>query len=275
MTEPAEAPQGQPGAVAQPTDVMSAPSPEPAQPEAKEGESPSKYGGKSVEDLLRELEEKDRYVSEVNERAARAEHEALLTRNLVEQFARERGKPQEQTEQAPELQISDDDFLTKPGDTFRKGFQWMQAQFRAERERDKAEQYITQARTAFEEGKAAALKADPLLFKGIEQTVADNMFAMVKMSLDNKQPIDPTVLRDPKTWRGFAAAKRINDGEDLAKYVVKSHTPMAPVHQETPTPGAPPQGRPPLTDEAKMGARFFEVSEDQWAAADQALKEKK
>ena len=132
----------------QPAEVVApAPAVEPTAPTAPvevKQEVPAKYGGKSVEDLARLMEEKDGYISEVNERASRAEHEAMLTRNLVEQFARGQGRPQENVPTQPE--VSDDEFLTNPAKATSKIIESYFARDRAEREQEKVRSYVDTAR---------------------------------------------------------------------------------------------------------------------------------
>ena len=89
-TEPEKTASGQPETSPQPTNVMVAPEQVKAPEQPAQEASAPKYDGASVEDLIRQMKEKDDYIASVNERAARAEHEAVLTRNLVEQFARDR-----------------------------------------------------------------------------------------------------------------------------------------------------------------------------------------
>jgi hypothetical protein len=256
MSEPELA---QPG---QPVEAVAPAQAEPTAPTAPvevKQEVPTKYGGKTVEDLAREMEEKDSYISQVNERAARAEHEAQLTRNLVEQFARGQGRPQEQVPVAPdEPPIGDDDLISNPKAVFVKGFQWMESKMRAEREQEKRGQYVNTARTAYENGKAAALKSNPKVFQGIESKVSEGMLDNVKRSLDAGNPVDIESLNNPKMWEAAAIAYRISEGEDLmsiaSKYydTRKATVPMTPTHTETPSAGTPPQAEMPLTPEQEF-----------------------
>jgi hypothetical protein len=231
-------------------------------------EVPTKYGGKTVEDLAREMEEKDSYISQVNERAARAEHEAQLTRNLVEQFTRQ-GRPQEDVPKTPE--VSDDEFLTNPAKATSKIIESYFARDKAEREQEKTRQYVDTARTAYEEGKAGALKANPSLYRGIEADLSREVLNSVQSSLRAGQPVDASALKNPKYWEAAAVAMRIMGGEDVSKYYErKVHTPMTPTHTETPTAGGPPQAAPVLTPEEKAGAKFFGVTDEQWIATKRA-----
>jgi len=241
--------------VAAPTEPIPAPAtPQPAQ-ETTPTPSPPSGGGKTMEQLAQEVEEKSRYIEEVNERAARAEHEAMLTRNLVEQFTRGQGRPQEQVPTAPE--VSDDEFLTNPAKATSKIIEGYFARDRAEREQERRGQYVNSARTAYETGKSEALKSNPKVFQGIEARISSEMLDTVKRSLETGNPIDADSLRNPNLWLAAAVAYRISEGEDLmtiaSKYSErKVHTPMTPTHQETPTAGGPPKAEMPLTPEQEF-----------------------
>jgi hypothetical protein len=252
---------------------MTAPAETPAPAEVKQ-EVPTKYGGKTVEDLAREMSEKDAYISEVNERAARAEHEAMLTRNLVEQFARGQGRPQEQ--EAPlDLGVTDDEYLTNPvkasAKITSKIVESYFAKDRAEREQEKTRQYVDTARTAYEAGKAEALKMNPNLYRGIEADLSREVLNSVQASLKAGSPVDSSALKNPKYWEAAAVAMRIMNGDDVSKYYErKVHTPMTPTHTETPSAGTPPQAAPVLTPEEKAGAKYFGLTEEQWIATKRA-----
>jgi len=258
--------QGQPTPGVAPPEPPAEPTP-PTAPEPVQEVVQPKYSGKSLEDLANELAEKDRYISEVNERAARAEHEAMLTRNLVEQFAGGRGKPQEQAGPVDDFAISDDEFLTKPGETFKKGFQWMEARLRAERDRDRAESYVSSARQAYEQGKAEAVKSNPNLYRGIEADLSREVLSTVQSSLRSGQPVDASALRDPRYWQAAAVAMRIMKGEDVSKYFTKTQHPMAPAHQETPTTGQVPTGGVTLSPQEEELISRANITREQYLKA--------
>lgn len=243
----------------EPVTVLTAP----AEPQAPQVTTPTPTppsgGGKTLEQFAQEAEEKDALIAQVNERAARAEHEAQLTRNLVEQFARGQGRPQEQVPVAPdEPPIGDDDLILNPKAVFVKGFQWMESKMRAEREQEKRGQYVNTARTAYESGKAAALKSNPKVFQGIESKVSEGMLDNVKRSLEMGNPVDVESLNNPKMWEAAAIAYRISEGEDLmsiaSKYydTRKATVPMTPTYTETPSAGTPPKAEMPLTPEQEF-----------------------
>ena len=265
MTEEPTGGTGQPTPDVAPAAPAAQPAPEPA-PDSTQEVTPPKYSGKSLEELAQELAEKDRYISEVNERAARAEHEALLTRNLVEQFAREKGQPQAQAPQ-DEFSISDDDFLTKPGETFKKGFQWMEARLRAEREREKAEQYVSTARQSYEQGIADAVKTNPALYRGIEGDLKREVLNTVQSALKAGQPIDSSVLRNPKYWEAAALAMRVMQGEDASRYYQRHPSPMSPGHTETPGPSGVPKVGMTLTPEEEELIARGNITREQYLAA--------
>jgi len=273
MADGLEVVSGQPDVPAQPVNVMTAPATEPA-PVQPQPTTPEKYAGKTIQELAHELEESQRYFTEVNERAARAEHEAQLTRNILEQFARDRGKPQETQVEIPPP--NDDEFLTSPGKATATYLdRKLEAHFareKAERERERTEQTVYQARSAFERGRAKAVQSNPELFRGIESDLANQLTNTVAMGIRSGQQVDSGTLEDPQYWKTAAITYRLSKGEDPVKvlsYFAKSGgtTPVAPVHTEVPSPGAAPQGPPPLSEYDRAGAKFFGVTEEQWLAA--------
>ena len=259
--------QGQPAVAATPE--QSAPAveqaPTPAQPEVA-----PKYGGKTLEQLASEMEAKDAYIASVNERAARAEHEALLTRNLVEQFARDRGKPQETQPEIP--MPSDDEFLTNPAKVtsalLDRKLETYFARDKAERERERAEQTVYQARSAFEQGRQKAVQSNPNLFRGIETDLANQLTQTIAQSIRSGQQIDAGTLQDPKYWQTAAVAMRMARGEDPVKilgyFSQAPTTPVAPVHTEVPSPGGPPQGAVTLSPEQEEAARLGGFTREQF-----------
>jgi hypothetical protein len=250
LTDELTALPGQPAEVVAPVNVMTEPTAPTAPVEVKQ-EVPTKYGGKTVEDLAREMAEKDDYIASVNERASRAEHEAQLTRNLVEQFARGQGRPQEDVPKTPE--VSDDEFLTNPAKATSKIIESYFARDKAEREQEKTRQYVDTARTAYEEGKAGAIKANPNLYRGIEADLSREVSNSVLSSLKAGQPVDASALKNPKYWEAAAVAMRIMGGEDVSKYYErKVHTPMTPAYTETPSAGGPPKAEVTLTPEQEF-----------------------
>lgn len=270
MPEPEVAPTGQPQVEQTPT---AAPAPTTAPTEAKPEPIATKYGGKSLEELAREMEEKDRYISEVNERAARAEHEAMLTRNLVEQFARDRGGVKDDVPEVP--MPTDDEFLTSPAKATQRIIEAQFARERAEREKERAAGYVNTARSAYEVGKAEAIKANPNLFRGIETDIAREILNNVQASFRSGQPVDPEVLRNPRYYEAAALAYRVMNGEDVSKFYGRTHTPMTPTHTETPTAGGPPQDVVTMSEEERWTARQWGITDEQYMAQKRASADEK
>lgn len=214
--------------------------------------------------LREQLAEKDRLINDAAERAARAEHEAMLTRNIVEQFSRDR-RPQEQVPETPV--VSDDEFLTNPGKATAKIIESYFERDKRERERERAEQYVNTARQSYEQGKAEAMKSNPNLYRGIEADLSREVFNTVQSSLRSGQPIDAGALRDPRYWEAAAVAMRIMKGENVAKYYSTAHSPMAPVHQETPGPSSVPQVGATLSPEEEALIARANITREQYLAA--------
>lgn len=239
--------QGQPVPATPLEGVPSEPVEQQAPPAVPTPTPQTSVGGKSVEQLSAEVEEYQRLATDASERAARAEHEASYTRNLIEAFKQERMKPTGDVPAAPE--VTDEEFLTNPAKATARMFESYMSKERQERERRDREQYVNYARSAYEEGKGAAFKADPNLFKGIEQDVAREVFNFVQTSVINGQPVDVAALKNPNYWKAAAHAYRLMRGEDMSKYYTKHVTPTTPVHTETPTTAGPSKSEITLTPE--------------------------
>ena len=254
--------------VAEPTTVMVAPVTQQAPPETTPTTAPPAGTDDELGRLKSEIAERDAQIASVTERASRAEHESMLTRNLVEQFARTQGRPQETVPQDPET--TEDEYLRNPAKATSKivstQLETYFARDRAEREREKAEQYVNTARTAYEQGKTEALKANPNLYRGIEADLSREVLNTVQASMRSGQPVDSSALRNPKYWEAAAVAMRIMNGDDVSKYYTRSNQPMTPTHQETPGPGGVPKAVPNLSESDRAGARFFGLTDEQWLA---------
>lgn len=247
----------QPGTAnaAEPVAPVTAPEPTQTPQETKPPASPPVGTGDEVATLRAELAERERVIAEVNERAARAEHEALLTRNLVENFARTQGKPQEP--EHPKLTLNDDEYLTNPAMATTKivddRVERLFSRLKDERDKEKAEQYINSARSAVDQGKLDAIKANPSLYRGLENQIYNDMATSISQSLKAGVPPDVTTYRDTKTWEAMAVARRLANGEDMqsivSKYYAKPHTPMSPAHTEVPGPGNVPKAEMVLSPE--------------------------
>ena len=187
----------------------------------------------------------------------------MLTRNLVEQFSREKGKPAE-----PEVPaVSDDEFLTNPAKATGKIIEGYFQRERAERERERVTQYVESARSAYETGRQEAVKANPNLYRGIQADIEREVLNNVQSALKAGQPVDTNVLRNPRYWEAAALAMRVMNGEDVSKYYQSKNAPMAPSHTETPTAGLPPQAVPSLTPQEIAMAQFLGGTPEQFAAA--------
>jgi hypothetical protein len=222
-------------------------------------------GGKTLEQLSQEVEEQATLVREANDRILRQEHELNLARNIYENFTRGQGRPQEQTPAVPE--VSDDEFLTNPAKATSKIIESYFARDKAEREQEKVRQYVDTARTAYESGKAEAVKSNPNLYRGIEADLSREVLNSVQSSLKAGSPVDTSALKNPKYWEAAAIAMRIMNGEDVSKYYErKVTTPMTPTHQETPTAGGPPQDVVTLTNDDRETARSWGFTDEQMMA---------
>jgi hypothetical protein len=240
----------------------------PAEPQTPQEPTPTPAspvgGGKTLEQLSQEVEEQARLVQDANNRAARAEHDAMLQRNLIEQLGLQRARKQEEVLEVPE--VSDDEFLTNPAKATSKIIEGYFVRDRKEREREKVEQYVNTARTAYESGKSEAIKANPNLYRGIETDLSREIFTSIQSSLKSGQPVDVSAIRNPRYWEAAAIAMRIMNGEDVSKYYRHS-TPMTPSHTETPTAGLPPKAEMTLTPEQEEIISKGNITREQFMEA--------
>jgi hypothetical protein len=262
MTEPAATGQGQQDIAAQP--VVTAPAVEPVSAPVTQEPPVATSGGKSIEELSREFDEKLSQISDVKDKLDRIEHLASLNQTLFDQMARNQGRPQEPIlpDKPP---VTDDEFLTNPAAATYKMLRHEREIEKAERDKERAAQTVMQTRDAFEKGKQAA-RSSPML-KGIELQVEQQMTAMVGEAMRHGQYVDPKELENPRYWEAAAAAYRIYKGEDLSKYYAKAPTNLvAPGHTEVPSAGGAPQGVVGLTEEEKLTARQWNVTDEQMLA---------
>ena len=215
-------------------------------------------GGKTADQLAAELSEASELIHETQERLARMEHDRELERQMRANLTAER------VPEAPEIDFDklDGEFLTSPGRAMAKILDARLDKERKEREREKVTQYIASARTSFESGKEAAVKANPGLFKGVAEDISREILGNVQNGLQQGLPVDSDILRNPKYWEAAAVAYRIMNGEDVSKYYGGTRTGMTPAHTETPTAGNPPQAVVSLTDEEKWTAKQWGVSDN-------------
>ena len=257
---------GQPAPSTPPEAPAPAPVEQPAPAEVPEA-PPTKYGGKTLEELTQEAEQKDRYISELAERAARAEHEATFTRNLIEQFGMAKNKQVETPAEAPE--VTDDEFLTNPAKATSKIIESYFARDRAERERKEKEQYVQYAKSNYESGRNTALKQSPRLFQGIEADVSREVFSAFEQ---NKVTAD--ALRDPNFWEATAAIIRFTKGErNLEKYYHSTPKPMTATPTETPSPSTPPKGDESITPEQEELIRRTGITRERFLASRTKVRE--
>ena len=223
---------------------------------AAASETPQKYGGKTAEEMLRELQEKDRYISELAEAKTRAEYEAQYHRNLLE-F----GAGKKEAEEPPSVGINDEEFVLNPAKAVSRIVEERLAKERAEREKRDRENYILNARSNYETGRSTAMRQNPKLFHGVEREVSDEVFKAFE-----RNAVSADALRDPGFWEASASLVRFLKGErNLDKYFGPSQSPVAPTHTETPSPTMPPQAGVSLTPEQEEAARLGGFTREQFA----------
>lgn len=224
----------------------------------------TKYGGKSLEQMAAEMEQKDSYITQLAQKAALAEHEAQLAKNLFDQIQQGSKKTE------PEVPGFDAEAMLDAyaKDPINTTMRLVKMQIQAEqREREQADlsTKANKAKENFEAGYAEAYKKNPRIFNGIEDSVKQETFNGVKIWFDTrgKYGVDPEALSNPEYWIKAAGAQRfVSKGEtNLASYFNAVPTPVQAVHTETPTASNPPQSAISLSQEEKEYARQWGISE--------------
>lgn len=225
VVAPVEAP------ATQPVPAEQTPTPQPAP------------AGRTVEQLAAELSEKEALIQQALERAARAEHEATYTRNLIEQFGR--GRPAQEPTQ-PEVEVTDDEFLTNPAKATAKIVGGLLQRERAEREIEKKQQYVERAKSLFETGRKTATTQLGKLAQGIESEISREIQQGIISGA-----IHPDAATDPDLWAVTALAYRykVRGERNFDRYFGSTHSGMAPTHQEVPTASTPPRAGTNLSPE--------------------------
>jgi hypothetical protein len=203
----------------------------------------------------------ERSYADVAERASRAEHDLNYALN-VQQTLRQQAGPT--TDKPQSIDISDDEFLTNPGKSVSKALNAYREMDKAEREQRDRMAYVDRARSLYETGRTTAKDKLGKLLNGIENDVAQ----YVQQGVINGS-IDPEAATDPDLWAITAIAHRYKTlkERDFGRYFSDHATPMSPVHQETPSVGAPQKVGPVMTQDEQNMARFMNVTPEQWAAA--------
>lgn len=240
-----------------------------------------KYGGKSVEELSRLLEEKDRFIAEQNQQAAQARHDAEYFKALTEM-----GGPPQQAPQPfvprvdmppvqpgwqlppqaplepirnPHAIVTEQEFVADPIAATAKILAAQREYDRVSQARDEATRTATTARANFFSGRQAAVDSTPALFDGILPLVSQQMFEAFKA-----KDISAEQLGNPRTWQMAAQLYRSERGEmDFSKYYRRSTpTPVSPGHQEVPSTRSATTGKPVLTSEQQDMVRMWGIKDE-------------
>ena len=220
-----------------------------------------KFGGKSPEQILAELEEKERQLKDLTERESRSKHEAEFLQSQLEQLRR---GPQEVKPGAPEPAIpmpAEEDFILRPREANEKLVRRMLEMDRAERDKAMKEERDKQARVSFEFGRTRAFRDHPQLYQGIEQDVAAAVVGAYQSNQADVNQLDKTEF-----WDNTAGMIRFLKGErNLEKYFTNVPTPVTSTPTERPTANMPPQAAVNLTEQEKYMASKFNVTEERLA----------
>lgn len=240
---------------------------------------PEKYEGKSQEDLLKILVDRDKSFGEQGTRLKKVEDDLDFNRRMAELNRQEAPAPvKKETETLkPEMpEYKDDDFIS-----FKDVKKLVGSAIQDDR---KATQGISQEKLlnmigiAHDEG-MKSLKGKKIA-EGIEQETSTAMFEHFKPLVEKGYDVS-SYLRDPAQWEKAAKSVRfrreeydyLTEGKKEDKKPEDDISPMAPIKGEAPGGrGAPSYGEEPirLTDHSKYIMERFDLSEDE---AEKGLRE--
>ena len=251
-----------------------------------------KYEGKTSEELITMLDERDKTIGEQGTRGADAEKriQALeLTKNAdLEkerqakagsryEFPWESFKPVEGSQAPPSgaAPTAPKFDYEKPAESVEEIYDRKRAEERKGEQMDGLARNVQTAFNAHEDGKRMAVKENPELFEGILNDVEDQIGNTYGPA--TKQGYDYShILRNPDTWVYFAKALRVQRGDfvvvpkDQIKETIPA--PVDPGHTELPAGAKPPEGSdekvdldysdPEIQEILKAGKSFGLTEED-------------
>lgn len=240
-----------------------------AQPQPQAQPEPAgdpKYGGKSPEELVRLLAEKDRFISEQSIAAAQARHDAEYFRTLTEQSGGPRGPvppPMAPPTQVPpgglpfnpQTIVTEQEFIQDPVAASAKIALAIREYDRHVESQRQAYVAAETAKRNFVSGRDRAMRETPGLFQGLERQVSDSVSQAYKDKL-----LTPDQLNDPKTWQLAAQMVRWERGEyDLGRYYhpAQPPTPVDPGFQQVPTTRQAASGQVTLSPEQREMLRLW------------------
>ena len=233
---------------------------------------PEKYEGKSQEDLLKILVDRDKSFGEQGTRLKKVEDDLEFNKRMAELNRPEAPAPiKKETEPLKQdmPEYKDDDFIS-----FKDVKKLLGSAIQDDR---KATQTLSQEKLlnmigiAHDEG-MKSLKGKKIA-EGIEQETSMAMFEHFKPLVEKGYDVSP-YLRDPAQWEKAAKSVRfrreeyeyLTDGKKEDKKPEDDISPMAPIKGEAPGGrGAPSYGEEPirLTDHSKQIMERFDLSEDE------------
>ena len=217
-----------------------------------------KFGGKSPEQILAEMAEKDAKLKAAEEEKTRAKHEAEFLASQLEQLRRGTAPEAKPVTATTIPEPTDEEFILRPKEANEKLIRRYLEQDRVERDRQMKEDRDRQARAAFEFGRTKAMREHPQLYQGIEQDVA----AAVVGAYQSNQA-DITQLDKAEFWDNTASFLRLLKGErNLEKYFTNVPSPVSSVPTEHPSTSIPPQEAVTVTDEERYMAKQFNISDE-------------
>ena len=261
-------------------------------PKKDEPKVDPKYEGKTPEELIKMLDERDKTVGEQGKRIGDIEgkiqsFETSQKANLDKErqakagqryeFPWESFKPVEGSQAPPsgEKPAAPKFDYEKPAESVEDIYDRKRAEERKGEQMDGLARNVQTAFNAHEDGKRAALKENPELFAGIIDDVEDQIGNTYGPATQKGYDYSH-ILRNPDTWVYFAKALRVQRGDFVVvpKDQIKETTPapVEPGHTELPAGAKPPEGSdekvdldygdPEIQEILKAGKSFGLTEED-------------
>lgn len=230
-----------------------------------------KYEGKTAEELVTMLDERDKTIGEQGKRSGDADKriqalEAAQQSDTVKdrqakagqryEFPWDRFQPVEGSQnppgQGPAAGVKPQGFdYEKPAESVERIYDRKRAEEQKGQAMEAAGRNVQTAYNAHEEGKRIAVKENPELFEGILDDVEDKIGNTYGPA--TKQGYDYShILRNPDTWVAFAKNERVQRGDFVVvpKDQIKEEIlePVKPGHTELPAGAKPPEGSDETVD---------------------------
>lgn len=195
----------------------------------KEPLVPDQWKGKTPDELVSILQEKDRFLGERNREIGDLRTEVGTLRVMMENLAQQQ---EARTQPTPTMEQPIEFDYQRPVDSVERIFEKKWQQREQDRQAQEQQRYVAQAQASFYEGKEAALRNNKRLYEGIEGEVEQMVFNAFKGGLINDYS-----LRNPKTWERAAQLLCLEKGNEYTSRLT-TPAPKAVTPTATEIPGA-------------------------------------